>query len=373
MIKYATKLVDAFTRAPTVQNQLSSNQRKLNHSMLALARNLRRLSQQELMTPLGIDRSEYSRLERGQVIRSSIKTDALAMQLNLPCSFFLQKYYITESPSTIQVRGCSMERLRNKAKEETYLDANLRLFHLKQLDLVRREGDPQIIESLIDFSHNPAKTADYIKEKLFRTDGPTLGLVKYIESIGVFVVGCNFEGPIDGVTLRANDFPACIFLNQKAPIGDMRLALAREFFHLLTILAGGDKSYENAQVFAERVLYSKGSLCGEMKKMPVNDVNISLLSKRWMVPTETIMQYLIEEGLITAAFAKKILSSRSLPNGKTQESVASISERPVTMASLILAAGIDAMDVLHCSKADLERLYNLSEEDDTSWRPGACA
>jgi transcriptional regulator with XRE-family HTH domain len=334
----------------------------INSNLLLLARNLRRVSQCDLAKNIGFDRSEYSRLESGFVKRTKLKIDHIATQLRFPPSFFFQEYELGEMPTTMQIRVKSP--LRKRAFEQVFLDTSLRLFHLS---LLENSPDSKLEADMIagvDASKvltTPARLATYFREKWGAQHGPLPGLVGLVKQSGIHVIGCLFDGPVEGITLKAGK-SSYIFLNQNASVGTLRLALAREFYKIINVCSSIDR-HEDSYSFALDLLAPISQLRESSKKIRDKE-GLRLLAKRWMVPIDLIFETVIEANPSVQDQLKtssKITARRDDRNDYSDVNA----EYPITMAQIVWKdierLGITkVLELLHCRLSDLEELYELN-------------
>ena len=95
-------------------------------------------------------------------------------------------------------------------------------------------------------------------------DGPISNLTASCERAGIIVVWCDFDAPIDEITMRVRDLPPCIFLNGGATADRMRFSLAHELGHIIMHRIPTDEMEDEANRFAGEFLVPEKLLTNQV-------------------------------------------------------------------------------------------------------------
>jgi Zn-dependent peptidase ImmA (M78 family) len=90
--------------------------------------------------------------------------------------------------------------------------------------------------------------------------GPIENLTTLAERAGIIVVWCDFGAAIDGVTMKTDDLPPCIFLNRTAPADRLRASLAHEIGHTIMHRVPTDTMEDEAYTFGAELLVPEREL-----------------------------------------------------------------------------------------------------------------
>ncbi len=235
---------------------------EFNPGLLLLARQYRRKSQSEVADGAGLNQGHYSRIENGLTVEgpSAENVERIANALRFPAQFFYQEDGLTGLPLSVHPMNRKKASVREGALRQVHAELNLRLIHLRRylraVDLVPELPRPKID---VDEGGGPQEIARAIRKAWSVPDGPIANLTDLCERAGIVVIWCDFDAPIDGVTMTVRDLPSCIFLNSAVPADRMRFSLAHELGHVIMHTVPTEQIEDEANAFASELLVPEKS------------------------------------------------------------------------------------------------------------------
>jgi Zn-dependent peptidase ImmA (M78 family)/transcriptional regulator with XRE-family HTH domain len=230
---------------------------EFNPSLLLLARQYRRASQEEVAKDAGLNQGHYSRIENGLMPDgpSPESVERIAEALDFPVSFFYQPDGLSGLPLSVHPMDRRKSVVGERVLKQIHAELNIRLIHLRRylraVDL-RPELPLPVID--VDDGGGPQEIARTVRTAWSIPDGPIDNLTDYCERAGILVIWCDLEKGIDGVTMKTRDLPPCIFLNKNAPPDRMRFSLAHELGHAIMHRIPTDQIEDEANAFAGELL-----------------------------------------------------------------------------------------------------------------------
>ena len=271
---------------------------KYNYSMIKIARESRKLTQDELAKRLGISQVAVHKIETGLSQINDDLIDKLAIHLNYPISFFQNETKIINSGIRLH-----RKRLALNKKDEGYIDALMSIFTMsisKFLEYVDLEVN--LPEILIDEYLSAYDIADKLREIWKIPCGSINNLIYYLEGNGIFVfeVDCDFS-TFDAVSAYNNSLGVGIIIINKNQSPDRyRFTLAHELGHIIMHRSSISPNIEKeANNFASAFL------------MPRNDIYEDLVDlKFWDLPQYKQIWKVSMAALIYRAFDLKAIDSK---------------------------------------------------------------
>ncbi|MBF0304443.1 MAG: XRE family transcriptional regulator [Alphaproteobacteria bacterium] len=211
--------------------------KQFNGQLLALARQVRRLSQAELVEKIGsaLTQGTLSKIEHGRVQPSEELVGAFSSALKLKSSFFFDGAYVREPM-------VSYHRKRQKLTARD-LDALYGIAEVYRLNIRRCLESVEVEATLpslpaIDpdqYERQVEEIAAAVRQRWQVPRGPIKDLTKLVEDSGVIIVPFNFGTPlIDGFCQHKCDgLPPLVFINNQQPKDRYRFSLAHEVGHLV--------------------------------------------------------------------------------------------------------------------------------------------
>jgi Zn-dependent peptidase ImmA (M78 family) len=211
--------------------------KQFNGQLLTLARQLRRMSQTELVDQMGcaLTQGTLSKIEHGRIQPGDELVEKFAGALKLKASFFYDGVYVRETV-------VSYHRKRQKLTARD-LDALHALAEVYRINLRKCFDAVELDHALpplpaIDpdqYERHVEDIALALRQRWKLPRGPIKSLVKLIEDSGVIVVSFNFgTSLIDGFCQFASDgLPPIIFIDSQQPRDRYRFSLAHEIGHLI--------------------------------------------------------------------------------------------------------------------------------------------
>jgi Zn-dependent peptidase ImmA (M78 family) len=113
--------------------------------------------------------------------------------------------------------------------------------------------------------------------------------MEYVERAGIYILWCDFDAPIDGVTMRTPDLPPCIFLNRSVTADRMRFSLAHELAHVIMHRVPTDTMEEEANNFAAELLAPEKELRRDLIGGRITLERLARLKAKWRVSMQFIL------------------------------------------------------------------------------------
>jgi len=274
---------------------------KFNPGILTIARQFRRMSQEELASATGVSQGFLSKLEHGLHEPAAAILDRLAKALRFPQSLFLQPDYIYGLPAS--VHPMHRKRASVPRKELDYLNAiaNFKLIHLRRwLQAANYEGAMPLPSFDVDeFNGNIERIAEITRRTWLLPAGPVSNLTEHLERAGVIVVWCDFEeAAVDGFSYCVPGTPPCIFLNFRRPADRMRFTLAHELGHLVMHRVPSPTMEKEADTFAAAFLMP----AADISNFFVRRITLPFLASLkpiWKVAIQALLKRAGDLGFIT--------------------------------------------------------------------------
>ena len=338
-------------------------------SMLLLARQYRGKTQGQVAAECGLNQGHYSRVENGLLPDGpNEKTvDRLAKSLAFPVEFFFQCSDMAGLPLSVHPMNRAKASLKETAIRRIHAELNLRLVHLRRLlQAIDIESELPLPWIDVDEGDGPANVARSVRRAWGVQDGPIANLTEHCERAGILVVWCDFRAPLDGITMRVRDLPACVFLNRRAPADRMRATLAHELGHIVMHRIPTDNIENEANAFAGEFLVPMKDL---KRQVIGNRVTIEFLARLkfyWKTSMQFILYRIGSEELITKN-QKEYLWKQFAINGwrmREPEDTEFKAEEPELYRS-ILQIHVDSLGysivelgrLLHVYEVDMHELY----------------
>lgn len=231
---------------------------KFNSDMLELARRLRGFTQSELVRVMdkSISQAYLSKMERGEAEPTAEHVTLLSKALSIPECFFSQPEHMHALPISFHAYR-KKASVTKKQLDLIHAQMNLKLLHaqrmLAEVGVASEVELPEL--SLADFNGNPEAAAAYLRDYWALEKGPVQNLVDVVERAGVLVFMCDYpEGQVDGVTMRVDGLPPCVFLNSNQSADRMRFSLAHELGHIVLHKVPSLEMEDEANKFAAELL-----------------------------------------------------------------------------------------------------------------------
>lgn len=206
---------------------------KFNRDMLALARDVRELTQEELARASGVSQSLISKAEHGLLDPSGEALEKLAGTLGFPKEFFEQKDRRIGLP-----HFHARQRARVPAKSLARIEAmiNIRRQHvgrlLRSFEVSAAKPIPQI--DLDEKGLTPELVATRLREYWLLPRGPVASVTEIVENAGGIVILSRFGTDLlDGLSIRSDGLPPLFFMNRDVPGERFRMSLAKELGHVV--------------------------------------------------------------------------------------------------------------------------------------------
>lgn len=334
----------------------------INSEMLVLARQLRKMTQDEVCSRTQISQGLLSKAENGLKILPSECLVKLSKIYDFPIDFFYRESDLSPI-SHLYFR----RKLTLSAKIIDSFIAKSRIIKLALDDLFDAVELPDYDLG----SYNPSETppqdiADIIRYKMKIYRGPIPNLVSLLENHGIVIFKMDFgTNKIDGLSTLTNKGYKVIFLNSSMPNDRIRFSLAHELGHMVMHLENPASSVEEAEnqanIFASQFLMPEL----EIKHM-LYGLNIALLGdlkRKWKVSMQSIIRRALDLGVITEQTRRNFQIRFSQEKWNKNEPI----PLPFEIPSLINSTINLYKNELNYSNEDLQRIMRINKSDFSEW------
>lgn len=332
----------------------------LNHVMLAVARESRGLTQQQLVDLVpNLNQGNYSKMEKGILKISDEVLIGISEALNYPVTFFYKKSVSTPVSSFYYRKRASTSK-----KVLSELEAKFDIFRMIVDDLLDSVEVPEFMmpQYKPGLNMRPEEAAARVREFLKLPKGPIKNLVQALEAAGIIIyfMKAGVE-KFDGITLITDSGQPIIFINDSMPNDRKRFTIAHELGHLVmhipfsSFLIGDEES--EANLFASEFLMPQFECRAELKNLKFS--NLTFLKSYWLVSKAAILYKAKQIGAITEGkyINMSIELSRSGERKMERDPIDIDSPRII---KLIIETH---KDVLNYSKDELLSILSISNDD----------
>lgn len=343
--------------------------KRFNGQLLSLARQVRRLSQADLvaLTDGAITQGTLSKIEQGQIQPQDEIVERIAAALRLRTSFFFDGVYVRQP-----LVSYHRKRQKLSVRDEESVHALAEVFRInlrKCLDAVEIETTLPSVPAIDpeEFSGEIEEIAAAVRQRWALPKGPIADLTRLVEDAGVLIVAFDFGSPlIDGFCQFGGDgLPPFVFMNTLQPKDRYRFSLAHELGHLVMHRTPSQTQELEANRFASELL------------MPTRDIRHDFehhsltrfmdLKRYWGVSMQALIYKAWQIGVLTDRMYKYYLIEMSKRGWRKVEPVEAshLIEEPATLKWIISAH----LDELGYSATDLGEMFGLHDEDLLSLYP----
>lgn len=333
-----------------------------NSEMLILARQLRKMTQEEVCKKTQISQGLLSKAENGL---KSLPYECLAKLSKLydfPIDFFYREGDLSPV-SHLYFR----RRLTLSAKTIDSFVAKSRIIKLALDDLFDAVELPEYDLG----SYNPSETspqdiADIVRYKMKIYRGPVPNLISILENHGIIIFKMDFgTDKIDGLSTLTNKGYKVIFLNSTMPNDRIRFSLAHELGHMVMHLDNIPSSVEEAEKQAN--IFASQFLMPELEiKHMLYGLNVALLGelkRMWKVSMQSIIRRALDLGVITEQTRRNFQIRFSQEKWNKNEPIPLPLENPSLIRSTISLY----KNELNYSNEDLQKIMKINHSDFAEW------
>ena len=330
---------------------------RFNREMLALARDARELTQEDLAQVSGVSQSLISKAEHGLFEPSEEALSKLADALGFPVSFFTQAARRIGLP-----HFHARQRARVPAKSLARIEAmiNIRRQHVGRLS---RSFEHSIAKPIpqIDLDEKgltPESVATRLREYWLVPRGPVASVTEIIEQAGGIVILGRFGTDLlDGLSFRSDGLPPLFFMNRDVTGDRFRMSLARELGHVVmhAIPEDDQKMEREASRFAAAFLMPTQDVRAYLADAKIT--NLARVKAFWKVPISDLIDRAFELKLMTD-YQHKTITAQYNKTFKDAEPVPIALETPERLQSMVryhlhdLKYSVEELAKLLCVRED---------------------
>ncbi len=344
---------------------------QFNHNLLLLARQYRERSQSAVAKEAGLHQGHYSRIENGLLPDgpSADNVQRIAAVLSFPSDFFYEPDGLVGLPLSVHPMHRKKQSVGERAIRQIHAELNMRLIHLRRLlSAVETKAELPLPWIDVDEGGGPREIAKKIRKGWMLPAGPIENLTAYAERAGILVIWCQFDAPVDGVAMRVNDLPPCVFLNSSCTADRMRFSLAHEIGHLIMHRVPTETIEEEANTFAAELLVPEKELRRSLIGGRLTLERLAQQKAHWHVSMQFLLYQAQETGLYTQFQTQYLWKQLSMRGWRVREPAETdfAHEEPrlfpeiMKLHSQDLGYGLEEFSqFLKFPANDLRRLYGL--------------
>lgn len=288
-----------------------------NPQMIALVRDVRRLTQTHLAEAADVRQAYISMIEAGVRVASDETLHAIADALDCPVAL-LQ----ADAP----IRGGEAQDLHFRRRktlpvpERRRLEGKLHLAYLTVKGLLRGiDYEPSLVLPTLDIEEieSPAEAARLVRRLWRIPTGPIPDLTAYLEAAGMFLMPCAAPNKVDAITRRCEEGWHVTAFNDDMPPDRSRLTRGHELGHL--VLHGqysGPEAEAEANEFAAELLTPAEEITPHLHGLTTRDFGKLIdLRLHWKVSVPFLVHRAAELGCISERQERsfyQLLNSRGL-------------------------------------------------------------
>ena len=353
---------------------LAYDQPIFNRHMFTIAREYRSESQSSLSKKIGLSQANLSKIENGLISPDEKTINLFSKALNFPESFFSQTGSIIGHPmSTHSAMYRKTTSVGVKPLNKLTADINIKLRSLKvflnSIDLDATLKLPQY--DIEEYERDAESIAKKVRETWLLPKGSIPNLTGLVEQTGTVIFLCDFSYiNIDGVSIKVNGLPPCIFLNKERPADRIRFSLAHELGHIVMHSQSSDTMEEEANLFASELLMPRNDIYREFSgKLTLAD--LARLKRVWRVSMQALLFRAKYIGAISENQASYLWRQISAKGYRKQEpeSTNIPYEKPRTIQDILNAhknelnySILELAQATHLHKEDFDSIYVESIE-----------
>jgi Zn-dependent peptidase ImmA (M78 family)/transcriptional regulator with XRE-family HTH domain len=330
--------------------------KRFNREMLALARDVREATQEELAASSGLSQALISKAEHGLIDPSDDAIEKMAAKLGFPVSFFLQSGRRVGLPH-FHLR----QRAKIPAKSLARIEAivNIRRQHVSKLlrsfDRNLEKPIPQI--DIDEKGLTPEVVAARMREYWLVARGPVPSVTDIIESAGGIVIVARFgTALIDGISMRSEGLPPLFFMNSDTPGDRYRFSLAKELGHIImhNVPDDDDRMEKDAHRFAAAFLLPAQDVTPYIAECKIT--NLSRVKAFWNVSIRDLIARAYDLKLMTD-YQFKTLNAQYKKMFEGGEPMTLAQEQPLQLKAIVH----HHVRTLGYSVSDIARLLCVDE------------
>lgn len=338
---------------------------RVNPEMLALAREVRGLTQADLAEQVGVDQSQISRYERGVTSVSASELDNLADALAFPRDFFFR-----EGKRPGAGTGEILHRRRKSVSATTLkeIDALSYIYWLSIRELLDPVDarTPYTIPTyrVPEFNNDIESIARRVRKDWEMPRGPVDNMIGRLEDASSVVFVNDFgTDQIDETVLWIRPTPPIIVINSRSPGDRLRFSLAHALGHLVMHqgLIPADEMEEEADRFASAFLMPAADIEPDLQVVTIE--HMLQKKRKWRVSMQALIHRARDIGAISDRRYRSLFQMLSRAGYRKTEPFPLEPERPSKVRDLINFY----KSVSNSSTHDVIRDVCISREDFFNW------
>lgn len=332
----------------------------LNPQMLALARELRGLTQSALAKDAGVTQSALSKAEAGLLDLSEELLGRISAAVRLPVEFFRAEYQYRSLPLAFR------RRITVAAGEVRQVIARANAVRFQFAQLLKSVDVPELrvpMLDLRDYKGDVSEVAKDLRRVWPLPDGPVPNLMALLESAGVFILEFDFgTRKIDALAAfdADDDLPPLILVNPAAPADRVRFSLAHELGHLVLhhhLVLAGPQCEDEADEFASEFLMPAREIRAHLLRLTLE--RAASLKPYWRVSMAALIMRAAQLGAISDMAKRSLFTRLSQLGYRLHEPVEIPRESPSLFRQVIEVH----VQKLGYSENELVELLKMSVED----------
>lgn len=337
-------------------------ERRVNHEMIALARESRGMNQTALAEAINVRQASLSKFETGMLPVGYDHIRALANVLHYPEEFFYQTDPVRWTGS-----GCMYHRKRQALSATDYRQLLARVNILRMniwrlLQGIEIDTENQFFRMDVAENGSPAHIAAMVRNTWNLPPGPVENLTTAIEAAGGIVIKCSFgTSRLDAFSQWPPGMAPMFFVNEAVSPDRYRWTLAHEIGHIIMHLVPTENLEREADEFAAEFLMPRREIYGHFGR-PFSLGRAAELKAYWRVSMAALIRRAHDLGRVSDSYYRGLMTQLSRAGWRTVEPVALADEHPTTLENVInVHLNVHGYTVDHLSKIAVLREDEFAE------------
>lgn len=332
-------------------------------AMLRLARQRRRVRQNEAAQLLSVSPTDLSRIENDIKEPSSELLTKAAGAFRVPLDFFALTDRVYGAPVSVHPMWRKKAEVTAGELDAVVAELNVRVMHLRRLLESTNISPIRSIPQLdIEEFGSPEKIAALLRAHWMVPSGPVRDVTQLLEEAGIVVVHSRMGGSsVSGVTFRVPGMPPLIVLNADQPADRMRFTLCHELGHIVMHQFPSTEMEKEANEFAGHFLIPTRDIAPQLGPGRVDLRKLASLKRVWRVSMASLVFAAERAGKLTSAQKNYLWQQFSMAGIRTAEppELDFEPERPTIVTNLLRAH----IESLGYSVGELARILTLDETE----------
>jgi len=356
----------------------------VNHELLRIARQRKKLSQGEAAKKFNIIQAKLSRYENALTPPTDEFLEKASLVYDLPKSFFYQSDKVLGAPVSIHPMWRKKSDVTTRELDEIIAELNIRIIHIRKLlqavdfspesSIPRFDVDAYDNADAAEYDEEIERISSMVRSYWMIPAGPFKNLTGAIERAGAIVIHSALGGSsVSGVTMSAPGLMPIIIINNEQPSDRARFTVAHELAHLVMHRLPHKDMEKQANAFASALLMPAKEM-REALSGKIDLRRLAALKPEWQVSMQALLYRAQTLGLIEEKSAGYLWRQFNIHRIKLREPIAldfpmeqpGVLQRMVDLHIENMGYSLpDFAQILHLHTHQLSEFYDIKKSMDT--------